>query len=150
MPPKNPLPTGTALLQQILTYLEVHFAPGGVHPACGANLDIAISVEAPVAPTHASFDPLKQVFVVECLKCRERFEVTMEALVDWDGTVNPPPPDVPESEWPACTICHAPYPPPRVRRGAPAAVQLGVCDACSSVSKDIGQIVSISEEERLV
>lgn len=143
MPPTPSIPAGTELLQRLLTYTEIHFLPGGTCE-CGSNMDIAISVEAPVAPGSAQFDALKQVFIIECLKCKKKYSVTMEALANWDGkgTV-PAEPEIPEADWPECSICHTKHKP------KPAALK-AICEPCSDVSKDIGQIVNVREQGTLL
>lgn len=151
MPPAPTMPSGTALLESILVYLEGSFAPNGVHTACNAHLDIAITVEdiaiTVEAPAGAAMDKFQHVFVVECLKCKGTIEITMADLMGGAKVAQP----VDEKDWPSCSICHGKFwPRLTARRGATPAAQPGVCEACTSVSTDLGKIVEIRERESIL
>lgn len=135
MPPAPP--TGIDLLEAILVYLEDHVLTNG-YCACGAEMDTSVDVSNPQSPTSSGYNPLQDTFTFTCLACQRQYIVRMEDLV-----AGAPVPDIPEADWPECSICRTKH------RPVPAAL-IGTCAACERVSKDIGQIVGVREEEPIL
>ena len=129
--------TGVDLLEAMLTFLEDRVLQNGLC-ACGQMMDVTVDVTNPLSTSHPAYAPNCDVFEFTCVNCRRKYTIPMNDLAS-----GPPVPDVPEADWPVCSICHTKHKP------IYAALK-GTCPECEKVSRDVGQIVGVREEESIL